>query len=354
MHPKGEPPLPGSIEDTEPDVPQPTMLVPGPMQAHEVACSQKFEKAGKAAKSWPPALARDGWEQFQNRKLPGDDLVCLRYRTQRNWKWAVFVPSLVLSMITDSPVLCHETRREQVVDGNQTRLECTMGQPATDLFTKDSVCPVVCGFSNMHWTPIWYSLFLATVVYCSFRGRWVDADRYWARKASNIAKYIGCWRAGYSDRHLQVIFILLTLCAVHSVLVRFAATPEVGGFDNACVRYGDWDGVEDVCKPGPLLLPGILGRQHPCSKHPRLDRVPLVEPTPELFRDRSLLGTGLASVFADLLPVFLRCIVGPGCHRHEAASWLPSEVFAIKGGVLEMTSTVFRGPYALASETVIQ
>ncbi|CAE7283530.1 unnamed protein product [Symbiodinium microadriaticum] len=256
MHPKGEPPLPGSIEDTEPDVPQPTMLVPGPMQAHEVACSQKFEKAGKAGLSWPPALARDGWEQFQNRKLPGDDLVCLRYRTQRNWRWAVFVPSLVLSMATDSPVLCHETRREQVTDGNQTRLECPMGQPATDLFTKDSFCPVVCGFSNMHWTPIWYSLFLATVVYCSFRGRWVDADRYWARKASNLAKYIGCWRAGYSDRHLQVIFILLTLCAVHSVLVRFAATPEVGGFDNACVRYGDWDGVEDVCKPGAYLEQG--------------------------------------------------------------------------------------------------
>ncbi|CAE7468388.1 unnamed protein product [Symbiodinium necroappetens] len=35
---------------------------------------------------------------------------------------------------------------------------------------------------------------------------------------------------------------------------------------------------------------------------------------------RSLLGTGLASVLADLLPVFLRCIVGPGCHRHETVT----------------------------------
>ncbi|CAE7903995.1 unnamed protein product [Symbiodinium microadriaticum] len=212
--------------------------------------------------TWPPQLARDGWTRFENHELPGDELVSLRFRSQRNWKPFLFLPCILMSFATDSPVLCSETTPE-ILDGNETRVSCAFGDPAKDIFTQETVCPVVCGFSPVHYVPMWYGAFCLTIVFCWWRGRSVDHDSYYARRggvrgrpASAVALFLDCSRAGYSDRHLIVLLVVFSLCAVHSLLVRWASLLEEGGINNGCIGYGDWSGLDDVCHQGPFLEQG--------------------------------------------------------------------------------------------------
>ena len=199
--------------------------------------------------SWSPSLAGDWWEHFENHQLPGDDLVSLRFKAQRNYKPLLFLPCLLMSFATDSPVVCSETKPE-MEDVNGTISGCTIGDPTVDVLTRQTVCPVVCGFSPMWTTIVWFSWFILTIVYAWRRGRGVDRDEYYSRQTSDIAHFIGCSRAGYDDNHLIVIVILISMCALHSVLVRFAAQPDAGGYDNACIRFGNWSALEDVCPAG--------------------------------------------------------------------------------------------------------
>ncbi|CAE7470094.1 unnamed protein product [Symbiodinium sp. CCMP2592] len=153
-----------------------------------------------------------------------------RFRSKRNWKPFLFLPCILMSFATDSP---------------------------------DTVCPVVCGFSPVHYVPLWYGTFCLTIIFCWWRGRSVDHDSYYAKRggvkghrASAVALFLDCSRAGYSDRHLIVLFVVFTLCAVHSVLVRWASLLEEGGINNGCIGYGDWSSLADVCHQGPFLEQG--------------------------------------------------------------------------------------------------
>ncbi|CAE7942480.1 unnamed protein product, partial [Symbiodinium necroappetens] len=93
--------------------------------------------------------------------------------------------------------------------------------------------------------------------------RRVDHDSYFAKRggvkgrpASPVALFLDCSRAGYSDRHLIVLFVVFTLCAVHSLLVRWASLLEEGGINNGCIGYGDWSNLDEVCHQGPFLEQG--------------------------------------------------------------------------------------------------
>ena len=69
---------------------------------------------------------------------------------------------------------------------------------------------------------------------------------------SYMCFFLDCERAGYTDKHLIAWFVLMTLCFVNSLSIRFVATPDGDEMlhGNACLRYGDWTGHWDHCQPG--------------------------------------------------------------------------------------------------------
>ncbi|CAE7791827.1 unnamed protein product [Symbiodinium sp. CCMP2456] len=214
--------------------------------------------------TWPPNL--DGKTAFfqlkdwddQEHELPGDGIASMHFNRGFNFKPFIFLPSVLLAAMSDSPVLTYETGH--IPNSGTAGVTCAFGNPVQDIFQKKEYCPIIAGMSPWYWAVGWYSFFLLTVGICHVCGRRIPIQVVPgvpnAIYASPICRFLDVQRAGYDDNHLLGFFLLISTCFVHSMMVRFIATPEGKDWGHACLRYGNWQGsYEDYCQPGPLMEP---------------------------------------------------------------------------------------------------
>ena len=206
---------------------------------------------------WPP-LNKNAVSRLQDHQLPGDDFISLRFKAKANFRPLIFLPPILLAFLSDSAVLCYETKAI-LEDGKPA---CLWGKPAEDVFTKRSYCPAIAGFSPVYWSLGWYVFFLLMVGICHICGLYIRKQRKSIPSSpdpqseedlgpqSCVCYFLDCGRAGYTDQHLRMWFGCITLAFVNSICIRFVAAPEGDNHLNACIRYGDWTGHWDYCQPG--------------------------------------------------------------------------------------------------------
>ncbi|CAE7633348.1 unnamed protein product [Symbiodinium sp. CCMP2456] len=200
------------------------------------------------ARMWAPKLeGKTVFDEMRDHQIPGDDIASLQFLKGSNYKPLVFAPVFFLVWSCDSPVLVYETLKH-----NDTE-QCMFGGHALDVFTKESYCPILAGFSPWWYTLAWYLLFLVIALFCLLRGWRLQKIQKYRADVSPVCCFLDCKRGGYDDRHLMAWFILISLCFLHCTLIRVAATPEDEDWGNACLRYGAWESHRDFCQPGPVL-----------------------------------------------------------------------------------------------------
>ncbi|CAE7670802.1 unnamed protein product [Symbiodinium sp. CCMP2592] len=215
-------------------------------------------KTRRMQTTWPPDLdGKTAFFQLKEHELPGDGIASMHFNRGFNFKPFIFLPSVLLAAMSDSPVLTYETAH--IPNSGTAGVTCAFGKPVSDIFQKKEYCPIIAGMSPWYWAVGWYSAFLLTVGICHICGRRIPIQVVPgvpnATYASPICRFLDVQRAGYDDNHLLGFFLLITACFVHSMMVRFVATPEGKDWGHACLRYGSWQGYEDYCQPGPLMEP---------------------------------------------------------------------------------------------------
>ncbi|CAE7189226.1 unnamed protein product, partial [Symbiodinium necroappetens] len=91
-------------------------------------------------------------------------------------------------------------------------------------------CPIIAGMCPWYRAAFWYSTILFTVGFCHLCGQRIPIQVVPgvpnATYASPMCRFLDVQSAGYDDNHLFGFFLLISTCFVHSMMLRFIATPE--------------------------------------------------------------------------------------------------------------------------------